>query len=150
MKIALPGLQPEQDYSCVPACIRIVFQYLGKDFSETTISLACKTTPRGTDQNLAARGIVALGFNAIKMENISFDDMTSYLLKGQPVIAFLSVKHLPYGGQVGMHAVVINGFDDGYVSYIDPARGEEIEINLETFIAAWDERGRLSLVIEPS
>lgn len=31
---------------------------------------------------------------------------------------------------------------------IDPARGEEIEIDVDTFLAAWDERGRLGLVIE--
>jgi len=36
-----------------------------------------------------------------------------------------------------------------YISFIDPARGEEIEIDVDAFLAAWDERGRLGLVIEP-
>lgn len=149
MKIELQCLLQAQDYSCVPACIRIVLRALGVDLSEMVISRACKTTPRGTDQDEAVEGIALLGFKANKLEEASFEDMAQYLQQGRPVITFLSVKHLPYGrGQAGMHAVVVNGFKANAVSYIDPARGEEIEINRDTFIAAWDERGRLGLVIE--
>ncbi len=148
MKIELPCLEQEQGHTCVPACIRIVLHYLGADFSENEISVACKTTPRGTDQDDAAEGIVSLGFNAIKLEAITFEGITRFIRQNQPVIVLLSVKHLPYGSQMGMHAVVVNGFSTNTVSFIDPARGEEIEITMDTFLQAWDERGRLGLVIE--
>jgi ABC-type bacteriocin/lantibiotic exporter with double-glycine peptidase domain len=148
VKIELLCLKQEQDYTCVPACIRIVLRHLGSDFSEAEIGVACKTTERGTDQNEAAEGLATLGFNTISLEGVAFEDMNRFVSRGLPVIVFLSIQHLPYGGQVGTHAVVVNGFEDDYVSFVDPARGEEIEINKNTFLGAWDERGRIGLVIE--
>lgn len=132
----------------MPACIRIVLRHFGIDLAEKAISRACKTTPRGTDQDEAAKGVAVFGVKAAKLEEASFDDITQYLQQGCPVIVFLSVLHLPYGGQVGIHAVVVNGFGAHDVSFVDPARGEEIAINRDTFLAAWGERGYLGLVIE--
>ena len=71
------------------------------------------------------------------------------LLNLQPVIAFVSVKHLPYGGQSGVHAVVVNGIEKNRVSFIDPARGEEITVEQDTFVKAWQARNCLGLLIEP-
>ncbi len=93
-------------------------------------------------------GIVSLGFNAIKLKDIPLADLIRFVQQERPIIVFLSVSHLPYGGDAGMHAVVINGSESKFISYIDPARGQEIELAIDTFMAAWDERGRLGLLIE--
>jgi uncharacterized protein YvpB len=66
----------------------------------------------------------------------------------RPVIVFLSVQHLPYGGQAGMHAVVVNKYEENEVSFIDPARGEEIAVKVGTFLKAWQARGCRGLAIE--
>jgi predicted double-glycine peptidase len=113
------------------------------------ISAACKTTELGTDHEEAAQGIAFLGFKAIKLENAAFDDLVQFIFKFQPVIVFVNVKHLPYGGQSGVHAVVVNGVEMNRVSFIDPARGEEITIEKDTFLKAWQARSCLGLVIEP-
>jgi len=148
VKIALECLQQEQDYSCVPACIRIVLHHLGDDFSEAEIGSTCKTTQRGTDQDDAAQGLAHWGYEAIKLDGATVDDLVQFLRQNHPVIVFLSVKHLPYGGHSGMHSVVVNGFKTNEVSFIDPARSEEIAVSLETFLNAWLSRGGLGLVIK--
>jgi ATP-binding cassette subfamily B protein len=148
MKIELPCLKQEHDYSCVPACIRIVLRHHGVDLPEARICSVCQTTPRGTDQQGAAQGIISLGFQAIKLKAAKLDDIIQFLRQNQPVIAVLGVEHLPYGGQYETHAVVINGLGRNQISFIDPARGEEIEISLKTFLKAWQARRCLGLVIE--
>jgi len=149
VKIALPSLKQEQDYSCVPACIRIVLSHYGVELTEERICAACQTTPRGTDQQDAARGIISLGFEAAKLKAAKPDDIIKFLGQNQPVIAIIGVEHLPYGGQYDTHAIVVNGLERNQVSFIDPARGEEIEISLNTFLRAWQARRCLGLVIKP-
>jgi ABC-type bacteriocin/lantibiotic exporter with double-glycine peptidase domain len=126
-----------------------VLRCLGTDYPEAEIGVACKTTELGTDQEEAAQGIALLGFKAVKLENAAFDDLIRFVLNLQPVIAFVSVKYLPYGGQSGVHAVVVNSVETNRVSFIDPARGEEITVEKDTFLKAWQARSCLGLVIEP-
>lgn len=95
-------------------------------------------------------GIAKLGFKVIKLEDVPLDTLLKFIFQGTPVIVLVYVSLLPYAKkQGGLHAVLIAGVDDDYISFIDPARAEEIEIDLDTFLAAWDKRGRLGLVIEP-
>ena len=150
MKIDLLHLKQEQDHTCVPACIRIVFHHLGFVFSEAQICAACKTTALGTDQNEAAEGITLLGFKATMLKGAEFNVVAQSLRQGRPVIVFLSVNDLPYGGYAGLHAVVVNGVGKNEVSFVDPSRGEEIAIDLKTFLKAWQARGCRCLLIESS
>jgi len=149
VKIDLLHLKQEQDHTCVPACIRIVLRCLGHDFSEPDIGVACKTTSLGTELDDAVQGVSSMGFKAIKLKDATFDDIIRFVESHHPLIVFLSVNQLPYGGQAGMHAVVVNGFEKNDVSFVDPERGEEIVLTLGTFLKAWQARRCLGLVIEP-
>ncbi|MEK7728791.1 MAG: C39 family peptidase [candidate division KSB1 bacterium] len=150
MQIELPHLSQETDYSCVPACIRIVLQHLGHAHAELEICEACKTSDRGTSQNQAVAGIDKLGFDVSKLKGKPFDVIAQLLHEGTPVIVMLDVHQLPYAkDKAGLHAVVVNGFDGHHVSFIDPARAEEIELPLDTFLRAWQECGSLGLAIKP-
>lgn len=148
MKIDLLHLKQEQDHTCVPACIRVVFHRLGFVFSEAQICAACKTTALGTDQNEAADGITSLGFQATNLKGAAFNVIAQSIHRGIPVIVFLSVHDLPYGGYAGMHAVVVNDVGKNEVSFVDPARGEEIMVDFKTFLKAWQARGCRCLIIE--
>jgi ABC-type bacteriocin/lantibiotic exporter with double-glycine peptidase domain len=149
MKIDLPLLAQEKDYSCVPACIRIALKHLGHEHTESEVCKACKTSDRGTSQNQAAAGIEEMGFEVSKLKDEPFDVIAQFLNHGMPVIVLLDVHQLPYAkDKAGLHAVVVNGFDGHHVSFIDPARAEEIEFPLNTFLRAWEECGSLGLVIE--
>ena len=150
MKIDLTCLAQEADHSCLPACIRMVLRHHGHEYSEAEICAACETTERGTGHEQGAMGIAKLGFKVIKLEDVPLDTLLKFIFQGTPVIVLVYVSLLPYAKkQGGLHAVLIAGVDDDYISFIDPARAEEIEIDLDTFLAAWDKRGRLGLVIEP-
>ncbi len=58
------------------------------------------------------------------------------LSHGHPVIVFLEVSNLPYG-VTGAHAVVICGFENGEIIYMDPSLGREVTLDLATFLHAW-------------
>lgn len=149
MTIALPLFKQEQDFTCVLACIRIVLHGLGVELPETKIAEVCNATPFGLDQFEAYDGIMTLGFRATVRENAGFDEVVKLLRKQQPVIAFVSVKYLPYAkDQKGTHAVVVSGFGEDNITFVDPARGEEINLELDTFLKAWQSRGRIGIVID--
>ncbi len=149
MKIVLPLLKQEQDFTCVPACIRIVLKSFGIDLPESEIVQACQATPIGIDQYEAFEGISGLGFSATVFEHADFNELIKCIRRNQPVVVFLSVKYLPYAqGQRGTHAVVVNGFEENVVIFIDPARGEEIHLSLDTFQKAWQNRECIGIVID--
>lgn len=150
VKIELPHLFQQEDYSCVPACIRMILLHFGHDYAESKICEVCQTTDRGTSPNHAAAGIAMLGFTAAKLKNEPFEVLKQFINEGTPVITLLDVHQLPYAkSSAGLHAVAVNGFDGNHVSYIDPARAEEITVPEETFLRAWQECGSLGLVIKP-
>ena len=48
MKIKIKALKQEHDYTCLPACIRIIKNCFGDDKPENDIVSACHTTKAGT------------------------------------------------------------------------------------------------------
>ncbi len=149
MKIELPCFQQEQDHTCLPACVRIVLHQLGIQLTELEIGRACQTTPLGTDREIAAAGLSGLGYKITQLQDAPFATISHFIQQHKPVIVFLNVSLLPYARTAaGTHAVVVNDCGTEEVSFIDPARGEEIEISSETFIRAWQDRGCRGLVVE--
>jgi ABC-type bacteriocin/lantibiotic exporter with double-glycine peptidase domain len=132
----------------LPAAIRNVLRHFGADFSEEQIAQACKTQKRGTNLGQAVEGIKTLGFNATHFEKSDLPQIIDCLNKNIPVIVALDVEQLPYG-DFGFHAVVVNELEGNTVSFVDPALGKEISLNLLTFFKSWHSLGRSGLVIYP-
>ncbi|MFQ6042534.1 MAG: cysteine peptidase family C39 domain-containing protein [Candidatus Poribacteria bacterium] len=64
MKINLSKIKQEKTYTCLPACLRIVLNYLGVSLTEEEIADACNTTEAGTTLADAVHAVHSLGFNA--------------------------------------------------------------------------------------
>jgi len=113
-----------------------VLQFYGTEISEQAIQMACSTIPGGTLPHQALAGIQELGWEAtlISAGNINF--LLKCLSDGHPVIVFLEVSDLPYGA-TGAHGVVVCGFEDGEIIYMDPSLGREVTLDLVTFLRAW-------------
>jgi len=68
------------------------------------------------------------------------------LSSGHPIIVFLEVSDLPYGG-TGAHGVVVCGFEDGKIIYMDPSLGREVTLDLVTFLRAWGRMDNQGILI---
>ena len=146
MKINLPPIQQEKDYTCLPACLRIVLNYLGTSFQEEDVADACNTTEAGTTLADAVHAVHSLGFNATRIQNATLEDLMHYLNHNKPVIVFVGVEHLPYG-DFGTHAVTVCGFEGDEILYIDTALGQEVRLDVMIFFRAWRSRGRRGIVV---
>ena len=146
MKINLPPVEQEKTYTCLPACLRIVLHYLGTSLTEEEIANACNTTEAGTTLADAVHAVHSLGFNATRIQNATLEDLMHYLNHNEPVIVLVGVENLPYG-DFGTHAVTVCGFDGDEILYIDTALGQEIRLDVITFLRAWRSRGSIGIVV---
>ena len=146
MKIDLPPIQQEKTYTCLPACLRVVLQYLGTSFQEEEIADACNTTEAGTTLANAVHAVHSLGFNATRIQNATLEDLMHYLSHNKPVIVLVGVEQLPYGN-FGTHAVTVCGFEGDEIFYIDTALGQEVQLDIITFLRAWRSRGSIGIVV---
>lgn len=136
MKLNIPSYTQLEPYSCLPACIKVVLQFYGTDIPEQAIQRACSTTPGGTLPHQALAGIQELGWEATLISAGSINFLFRCISHGHPVIVFLEVSDLPYG-ETGAHAVVVCGFENGEIIYMDPSLGCEVTLDLGTFLHAW-------------
>ncbi len=146
MRINLPLIQQEKAYTCLPACLRIVFQYLGVSLPEGDIAAACNTTETGTTLADAVHAINLFGFNATRIQNATLQDLIHHLSHNEPVIVLIDVEHLPYG-DFGTHAVTVCGFEGDKILYVDTALGREVRLDLVTFLRTWRSRGYTGIVV---
>lgn len=148
MKLEVPFYTQQQPYSCLPACIKVVLQFHGIDVPEETIQQVCSTSRAGTLPHNALIGLRHLGYKAILIEGESLNSLFGHLEQNRPLIVFLDAAELPYA-RAGAHAVVVCGYEQSGVIYMDPALGREIKLDFTTFLRAWsglNNRGLLILV----
>ena len=146
MKINLPPIQQEKTYTCLPACLRIVLRYSGTSLTEEEIAQICHTTQAGTTLADAVHAVHSLSFKATRIQDATLEDLMHSLSHNEPVIVLVGVEHLPYG-DFGTHAVTVCGFEGDEILYIDPALGQEVRLDIVTFLNAWRSRGRRGLVV---
>jgi len=146
MKIKAKAFQQETDYTCLPACIRIVLNFFGDEKPEKEIASACHTTNAGTRFRDAVHAIRSVGYEVTQIQDGSLDELFTSILNKEPVIVALGAEHLPYG-DFGSHAVVIIGFEGNNAVLIEPAFGKEIKIDLLEFLKAWQSRGKKGIII---
>jgi ABC-type bacteriocin/lantibiotic exporter with double-glycine peptidase domain len=146
MKIKIKSFHQETDYTCVPACIRIIMNYFGNEKPEHEIATACLTTKAGTRLRDAVKAIRSFGYEVSQIQDGSLDELFQSILGKEPVIVFLGAEHLSYGN-FGSHAVVVIGFEGKNAIVIEPAFGKEMRIDMLEFINAWQSRGKKGIII---
>jgi len=129
MKIDIKALKQETHYTCLPACIRILLNYLGNDKTESDIAYSCHTTKAGTFLRNAVRAIQNFGYEVAQIQEGTLDDLFQSILHQEPVIVILGVERLPYG-DFGTHAVVVIGFQEKDILFIEPASGKEVQMDM--------------------
>jgi ABC-type bacteriocin/lantibiotic exporter with double-glycine peptidase domain len=144
MRLDLPRFKQEEPWTCLPACIRIVFAYWELELSERAIAEACGSSPLGTTFDQAAAGIESAGFEALVTGDQGLDWLLEQLVCEQPVIVS---QRFPTGRSPVRHAVVVEGMDDHSVFYIDPASGGPEALPHDEFLGRWHLAGGSALVV---
>jgi ABC-type bacteriocin/lantibiotic exporter with double-glycine peptidase domain len=135
----------EKDYSCVPACLKMVLATFGLTFSEVNLREACDCTPFGTEALQAVDAVRRLGFvNTVKGTS-SIEELINQLDLGQYPIAFINL--LPIDGIKIAHAIVVMDIDSDWIKVCDPLQGDRI-LPRSTFEVAWRMMRNLVILIQ--
>lgn len=146
--LELPHKAQTADYTCLPACVRMVMACQGIELSEAEVASLLGTDEFGT----AAPSVHAVsrhGFLSVLYRG-TWADLARHLAVGIPCIALLYTIHLPYCAvnRAGRHAVVVVGFDEQSVWIHDPSlRAGPTEVPRASFEAAWEARGYRLIVL---
>ena len=141
MSKVLPVLhfqQSDEGY-CLPACARMVLNYLGLEWKEASISQILGTKRYGTP-SFAIERLSDPALQVIYQE-WSVAELLSMLAAGRPVIVFVQTIFLDYYQEDFAHALVIVGaVPDQHFWVQDPAQPTgPMTISWDGLLAAWSE-----------
>lgn len=136
----------ERAYSCVPACVRMVLEYLGEQTTEKFLRRFLKTKYYGTNL-LNIRYLSDIGFRTTI--TYSVEELKRFIKERKLPIVRLVTRDLDFYDFDGYHAVIIVGIDQESVIANDPYFATEvIEIPIRDFTFAWAECDYLTIIIE--
>jgi len=145
--IPVPHRPQELDYSCRPACVRMVLAFYGADYAEKDLRILFKTRMAGTSVVNVMLRLPELGFTAT-VTRATFYELMRAVREGQPCIAQVFTGHLHYWDVGWMHDVVVVGFDEDAVLVNDPAFPDAPkEVPREEFLTAWAAADQLMIEI---
>lgn len=146
--LKVPYFKQNRDYTCGPACLRMVLAYYGIQQDEVTLTMLCGTDVSGTAlediANVARR--FKLSAERSRLENLT--EAQGWLARGIPFIADVDAVSLyeqedpvPAG-----HLVVVIQVDE-QVIFHDPERGAIQKVERKNFDAAWQKYRRGAVLI---
>ncbi len=119
--LAVPHFRQSSPETCLPACVRMVLAYRGREHSEHELAEALGTVRGlGTNPESAITGLESMGYHALWFET---------------------------HGRAGLHAVVLIEIDDGQVTCLDPSLDQPLTLKLSVFLSAWKILGNQGLVV---
>ena len=137
----------ERTYSCVPACVRMILEYLGETTTEEFLRRFLKTKYYGTNL-LNIRYLSDIGFRTTIIDS-SIEELKKLIKEQKLPIVRLVTRDLDFYDFDGYHAVIIVGINQKSGIVNDPYfETEVIEIPIHDFIFAWAECDYLTIIIE--
>ena len=118
----LPLHPQETDYSCAPACLRMVLESFGTIRTEEELRSLSDCKFMGTDSLSLVNAARALGFSATTRQSLNFQELKGVLEEGLYPIVYLKVA-LSEGQMSQAHAVIVELIDRDGIHLVDPWRG---------------------------
>jgi ABC-type bacteriocin/lantibiotic exporter with double-glycine peptidase domain len=147
MTYEIPFHPQEKDYSCVPACLRMVVASSGLDLSEEDLIRLCNCTAQGTSPGNLVSAAIQLGFDKTSQDRLELDDLRGALANGIFPIVWLRTIEDPLAPFPPTHAVVAIRIGK-QVSVRDPAKPEpESRVPRQRFLESWTRAGRLTVLV---
>jgi ABC-type bacteriocin/lantibiotic exporter with double-glycine peptidase domain len=149
MAFELPYYRQENDYSCGPATLQMVFEYFNIVESQAEIAARGNTSE---DSGLAEKDLVRLvreaGFFCYRNSSATFHHIAHFLQLEIPVI----VHYIEPSDNEGHYAVVVS-INQTHITLNDPWNGEGFTLDLHEFDQRWcdeeSEDGKWIMVIAP-
>ena len=131
--------KPQQgDGYCLPACVQMVFAYLGISRTQAAIAKTLELNPpfgtRHSNITKLASARIKVTYEAGDLAKLHY-----WLEQGVPVIVFVQAGDLPHwAGQHFQHAVVVVGLEGQTVYLMDPALDSgPSAVNEAALMLAW-------------
>ena len=129
----------ETDAGCLPACVQMVAQYLGVNFTQAELAALFESLPEGVPASRITR-LQRRGFKVVYAADGELASLRQSIEQKLPPIVFLQTDTLPYWKIETAHTVVLLGLTDDEAYLNDPAFSESPQIcSLAAFQTAWQE-----------
>jgi len=132
-KLEVPYHGQEQEHTCGPASLRMVFSYFDALYEEPHLARQVKTTQR---QGTARREMVAAarhaGYWVYEQTNATLGALKWFINREIPAI----VNYLEPSGNEG-HYTVVTGYDAKGLFLHDPWNGQDFHLARRTFLSRW-------------
>jgi ABC-type bacteriocin/lantibiotic exporter with double-glycine peptidase domain len=108
----VPHFKQQLDYSCLPACVRMVLAYYGDQRPEPELRRLLKTRVTGTSPANVMLRLPDIGYEAVVVE-ASRSLLRRRIAAGEPCIAHVWTSPLPHWDEGVVHAVVVADVSEG-------------------------------------
>ena len=144
----VPQIKQELQYSCIPACARMVLAYFGSQHGEAELRALMRTDPSGTQVRYLTE-LAQLGFG-VDFVTTDISGLATYLMAGLPPIALLTTASLPYWPGSCDHVAVVVGVDDSWVFLNDPSfAAAPQQVSHANFLLAWSPNACTVAIVRP-
>lgn len=129
--IKLKPFRQSED-KCGPACVKIILDHYGREYSEEELAKIAHTTPGiGTNHEDLVTAVETLGITPAVKSNATLDDLKAYLSQDIPVIVgWWDVDEYHYS--------VIFDIDDRQIRMMDPdSETGECAMTIPEFEKVW-------------
>lgn len=141
-----PLYRQETEYSCAPACLRMVLAVRGIHKTEQELRDLCDSTTLGTYSLGLIEAARKLGFLNSRKYNLTLAELKEQLERGLFPIVYIRTRLTP-DSLPQEHAVVVIEVATSHVRLLDPVR-EEIMESLENFSTQWKLMRHLTILVE--
>lgn len=140
MPLDVPYYRQHRDYTCGPACLRMVLAYYEYEADEVSLTILCGTNVFGTGLSDLANAAQQLGFRSEHTHCENLAELADTLARNIPPIAIVDAVKLYNMGEVIPlgHMVVVIAAGASEVVYHDPLINSGLSVSTEIFLRAWE------------
>lgn len=142
MKLNLKYYPQHKDYSCGPVCLKMVFEHLGRKYSEEKLIALCKTSEKnGTTHSHLLDEIKREGFEYLVKSRGAIKDIIHFVESGYLII----VNYIePLSKE--SHYAVVSGYDEKekVIILADPCDGNDFTLGWGEFKKMWHNKNNSS------
>lgn len=124
----------KEPYSCGPVCLKMVFEYLGIEYTENRLIRLCCAMPKaGTSHGFLISEVKEEGFEFIEKEDSKVEDIVKYIDLEIPVI----VNYINPISNNGNYSVVVGYTENNNFIFADPTNGDNYVLSFKEFEDLW-------------
>ena len=143
-----PPLQKQEtEYSCGPACLRMVLESHGVSKTEAELRKLTGCTVLGTTPSNIVLAARVLGLRETREYNLNLEELSEQLGSGIYPIVCIGVR-FDSDLRPQPHCAVVTAVSETRVELLDPWRGE-CSISTEEFQEEWSYYDGLTILVQP-